>query len=120
MRGATTEDTSINLAGTGERSFRPKLTKEERTNRQKKNECFYCGKQGHFARECRKRPGGQQGDCPQYNPTRTRTTETGDDVPPPPVMIIDEEDAAVVASLYQDPHYHFAVPDNPADPIGDF
>jgi hypothetical protein len=35
-------------------------------------------------------------------------------------MIIEEEDAAVIASLYQDPHYHFAVPDDPADPTGDF
>jgi hypothetical protein len=44
----------------------------------------------------------------------------GDDVPPPPVMIIEEEDAVVVASLYQDLHYHFAVPDDPVDPTGDF
>jgi hypothetical protein len=120
MRGATTEDPLINLAGTGEQSFRPKLTKEERANHQKKNECFYCGKPGHFARECRKRPGRQQGDCPQYNPTRTCATETGEDIPPPPVTIIEEEDAVVVALLYQDLHYHFAVPDNPMDPTGDF
>jgi hypothetical protein len=44
----------------------------------------------------------------------------GEDVPPSPVMIIEEEDAAVVASLYQDPHYHLAVPNDPADPTGDF
>jgi hypothetical protein len=35
-------------------------------------------------------------------------------------MITEEEDAAVIASLYQDPHYHFVVPDDPADPTGDF
>jgi hypothetical protein len=94
--------------------------KEEHTNRQKKNKCFYCGKPGHFARECRKRPGRQQGDHPRYNPTKTHTTETRDDTPAPPVTITEEEDTAVVASLYQDPHYHFVVPDDPADPTGDF
>jgi hypothetical protein len=94
--------------------------KEECTNHQKKNECFYCGKPGHFVRECCKQPSGQQGDHPQYNPTRTHTTETGEDVPPPPVTIIEEEDSAVIALLYQDLHYHFTVPDDPVDPTGDF
>jgi hypothetical protein len=121
IKGATTEDPSINLASTGEQSFQPKLIKEEHANHQKKNECFYCRRPGHFARECCKQPGGQQGDCPWYNPTRTCTTNTREDTPPPPpVTIIDEEDSAVIALLYQDPHYHFTVPNDPSNPTGDF
>jgi hypothetical protein len=94
--------------------------KEEHTNCQKKNECFYCGKPGHFARECCKQPDGQQGDCPQYNPTRTCATDTGEDTPSPPPVIIEEDNSAVIALLYQDLHYHFMVPDNPTNPTGDF
>jgi hypothetical protein len=44
----------------------------------------------------------------------------GEDAPLPPATITEEEDSMIVASLYQDPHYHFTVPNDPADPTGDF
>jgi hypothetical protein len=44
----------------------------------------------------------------------------GEDAPPPPATITEEEDSVIIASLYQDLHYHFTVPDDPADPTGDF
>jgi len=94
-----------------------KLTKEERDKRGKNNKCFYCGKPGHFARECRSRPNGQQGRRPHFNPARTHVTETGEEAPS---ELTPTEEATVVASLYHDPQFHFEVLDDPANITKDF
>jgi len=44
-------DPSINAVDTEVRAFK-KLSKEEQDNQQKNNECFYCGKKYHFAKDC--------------------------------------------------------------------
>jgi hypothetical protein len=57
VRGATTDDPSINLADTNNpRPKRGKLSKEERERRFKAGHCLYCDKKGHYAKECRARP----------------------------------------------------------------
>jgi hypothetical protein len=118
IRANTTDDTSINLAETDVRGSRfKKLTKEDREKRMKNGECLYCGKQGHFARECRTRPAGRgRGQGPRYNPTRTRLTDIGEEAPS---ELPESSDATVVSRIYQDPQYHFTVPE-PTNAVEDF
>jgi hypothetical protein len=88
-----------------------KLTPEERTKRTQNNECFYCGKKGHFARECRSRPQGNYRGRgrPRTGPqsARTRVTETGEETPAEPT---ESTDTATVSRVYHDPEHHFTVP----------
>jgi hypothetical protein len=114
VRSNNTDDPSINAADANVQAFKPKrLTKEEKDKCNKNNECYYRGKPGHFACECRQHPSGNRGGRPHFNPAQTRVTDTGEEAPPEHPT---EEDAAVVASLYHDPEYHFDVLQPPADP----
>ena len=125
VRGAITDEPSINLADTNQPSSgnflsikRGKLSKEERERRFKAGHCLYCDKKGHFARECRARPSTQQSGRPRFNnPARTCTTETGEEAP----TSDKPDDTATMARVYHDPEFHFLAPDSqPANVAEDF
>ena len=120
IRHTATDDPNISYADTTQPNTKKgKLSKEEREQRFKSGVCLYCGKKGHFARECRSRPNTNQTGRPCYNnPARTRATEVTTEHPteePKP------DNAATVAQVYQDPQYHFVTPDSQSiDPSEDF
>lgn len=126
MRSTTTDDPSINLADANVQGFQAKkLSKEERDKRTANNECFYCGRAGHFARECRSRPAGRgrgrgqsRGQSRFNKPVRTRATEIREEEPSENP---DDTDATVVSRIYHDQENHFKVLDSlPANVAEDF
>ena len=101
MRSNTTDDANVNLANTSDPPQYQKLSEEEKTARKASNACFYCGKEGRFARNCRSRP-------PRNRPlvkgqARTRATETEEKAPSKDKE--EQADTTMVSRIYQD-HSH--------------
>jgi hypothetical protein len=118
VRSNATDEPSINLADTNVQSTKFKrLTKEERQQRIQIGACLYCGEVGHFAKECRKKSKRPQWkERPPNKFVKNRALETGEEAPS-----AEPSDAAVVSRIYQDPSFHFVVPDTqPVEPTEDF
>ena len=116
MCSNTTDDTNVNLANMSDPPRYQKLSEEKKATRKASNACFYCGKEGHFARNCRSRP-------PHHRPpfkgqARTRATETREEAPSENKE--EQTDTTMVSHIYQDPQYHFEIPEIAINEVEDF
>jgi len=116
MRSNSTDDANVNLANTSDPPRYQKLSKEEKATRKASNTCFYCGKEGHFARNCRSRPPCRR--PPFKGQARTRATETGEEAPSENKE--EQTDTTTVLRIYQDPQYHFEIPEIAINKVEDF
>ena len=107
-RGATTREqndsTSINYANLEAAPVMGRISKEEKDRRFKAKECFYCGKTGHMAKECRaKKNRAQQRPQQSRKDAKARALTTQD-----PDQKMDEDpspsydDHATVSRFYHD------------------
>ena len=100
-----------------------KISKEEKDRRFKEKLCFYCGKPGHTARECRvkksqlsqgtsnRRPPGNR----PRNDFRARATVTQEDQYEEEGQA--EEHPAQIAAIYHDPHPGYLIPRPHSAPV---
>ena len=116
MRSNATEDANVNLANTSDPPRYQKLSEDKKAARKASNACFYCGKEGHFARNCKSRP--PRCRPPFKGQARTRATETGEEAPSETKE--DQTDTTTVSRIYHDPQYHFEIPEIAIDETEDF
>ena len=116
MRSSTTDDANVNLTNMSDSPRYQKLSEEEKAARKASNACFYCGKEGHFVRNCRSCPPRRR--PPFKGQARTRVTETGEEAPSENKE--EHTDTTTVSRIYHDPQYHFEIPEIAIDEVEDF